>query len=120
VYRREGINPASGCLPVLIQIPIIWSLYNVLTTILRENGQEALNHLNSVVYFDFLKITAAWDPTFFGMPLSVIPRDVFSSQPLYILVAVVTAASQLLLSRMMMPASAPVKKARKSKNGPDD
>lgn len=30
LYRKEKINPASGCLPVLIQIPIFFSLYKVL------------------------------------------------------------------------------------------
>lgn len=30
LYRKEKINPAAGCLPVLIQIPIFFSLYKVL------------------------------------------------------------------------------------------
>ena len=30
MYKREGINPLGGCLPVLMQIPIFVALYNVL------------------------------------------------------------------------------------------
>ncbi len=30
LYKREKINPASGCLPLFIQIPIFFSLYKVL------------------------------------------------------------------------------------------
>jgi len=30
LYKREKVNPASGCLPILIQIPIFFSLYKVL------------------------------------------------------------------------------------------
>ena len=30
LYRKEKINPASGCLPILIQIPVFFSLYKVL------------------------------------------------------------------------------------------
>lgn len=30
LYRREKINPASGCLPLFIQIPVFFSLYKVL------------------------------------------------------------------------------------------
>lgn len=30
LYKREKINPASGCLPMFIQIPIFFSLYKVL------------------------------------------------------------------------------------------
>jgi YidC/Oxa1 family membrane protein insertase len=30
LYKREKINPASGCLPLFIQIPVFFSLYKVL------------------------------------------------------------------------------------------
>lgn len=30
LYKKEKINPASGCLPILIQIPVFFSLYKVL------------------------------------------------------------------------------------------
>ena len=30
MYRREKINPAAGCLPMFIQIPVFFSLYKVL------------------------------------------------------------------------------------------
>ncbi len=31
LYQREKINPLMGCLPLLIQIPLLYSLYKVLT-----------------------------------------------------------------------------------------
>lgn len=30
LYKKEGANPASGCLPILMQIPIFFSLYKVI------------------------------------------------------------------------------------------
>ncbi|NHN87852.1 membrane protein insertase YidC [Acetobacter conturbans] len=30
LYKKEGVNPASGCLPLLIQAPVFWCLYKVL------------------------------------------------------------------------------------------
>jgi YidC/Oxa1 family membrane protein insertase len=30
LYKREKVNPASGCLPIFIQIPVFYSLYRVL------------------------------------------------------------------------------------------
>lgn len=27
LYQEKGVNPASGCLPVFIQLPILWALY---------------------------------------------------------------------------------------------
>ena len=35
LYRREKINPASGCLPLFIQIPVFFSLYKVLNIALE-------------------------------------------------------------------------------------
>lgn len=31
LYQREKVNPLAGCLPILIQIPIMYALYKVLT-----------------------------------------------------------------------------------------
>ena len=30
LYKREKVNPASGCLPILLQIPIFFALYKVI------------------------------------------------------------------------------------------
>ncbi|MBP6986155.1 MAG: membrane protein insertase YidC [Alphaproteobacteria bacterium] len=29
LYKKEGVNPAAGCLPILIQIPVFFALYKV-------------------------------------------------------------------------------------------
>lgn len=31
LYQRENFNPASGCLPMLVQLPILFALYSVIT-----------------------------------------------------------------------------------------
>lgn len=111
IYKEHGVNPASGCLPLLIQIPVIWSLYHVLTGIVGANPQEAINKVNDVVYFDFLRITRPWDNHFFGLPLSQSPSDIFSTMPVVALaVPILTGAFQFILSKMMMPEVAPKKK----------
>jgi YidC/Oxa1 family membrane protein insertase len=32
VYRKNGVNPFGGCLPIVIQMPVWWALYTVLQT----------------------------------------------------------------------------------------
>jgi YidC/Oxa1 family membrane protein insertase len=32
VYKEAGVNPAGGCLPLLLQLPILWAFYNLLST----------------------------------------------------------------------------------------
>lgn len=30
LYKEEGVNPAGGCLPLLIQLPFLWAFYSML------------------------------------------------------------------------------------------
>jgi YidC/Oxa1 family membrane protein insertase len=32
LYRAEGVNPAGGCLPILVQLPIFFAFYQLLST----------------------------------------------------------------------------------------
>jgi YidC/Oxa1 family membrane protein insertase len=32
LYKQEGVNPAGGCLPLLVQLPIFLAFYNMLST----------------------------------------------------------------------------------------
>ena len=32
LYKKEGHNPMSGCLPLLIQLPLLWAMYNLFNT----------------------------------------------------------------------------------------
>ena len=29
LYKQEGVNPMGGCLPLLLQLPILWALYSL-------------------------------------------------------------------------------------------
>ncbi len=42
LYKREGANPVAGCLPILVQIPIFFSLYKVLFVTIEMRHQEFL------------------------------------------------------------------------------
>src|SRR5262245_14725853 len=44
LYRREGTNPLMGCLPMVIQIPVMWSLFHVLRY-LKPNRSDATKSL---------------------------------------------------------------------------
>ena len=32
LYKKEGVNPAGGCLPMLLQIPVLFAFYTLLST----------------------------------------------------------------------------------------
>ena len=55
MYKREGINPMGGCLPILVQIPVFISLYWVLLESVE------MRHAPFVLWLDNL---SAMDPYF--------------------------------------------------------
>lgn len=42
LYKEHKVNPLSGCLPILIQLPVIWSLYRVFINGVKMNSLEGL------------------------------------------------------------------------------
>ncbi|MCS7185182.1 MAG: membrane protein insertase YidC, partial [bacterium] len=40
LYAKEGVNPFGGCLPLLLQIPIFWALFTVLTNTYELRNAE--------------------------------------------------------------------------------
>lgn len=113
IYKEHNINPASGCLPLLIQFPILIGLYQVLTKIVEANSLQAIEKINKILYFPALHIDKPWDATFFGISLATSPSKLFSTVPLIILIPVLTAILQFLLSKMMIPESEKGKETKK-------
>lgn len=67
LYREEGVNPMSSCLPILIQMPIFWALFQVLSGVSRQPDM--------VLHGYFLQhnpelAQSLRDATFFGASLS--------------------------------------------------
>ncbi len=105
LYKEHGVNPAAGCLPLLVQLPLIWGLYNVLQNAVNANPIHVMKFVNSVAYAPFLKISHAWDPHFFGLPMAQAPSHLLSViGPLVLLVPILTGVFQFVQSKMMIPA----------------
>lgn len=48
LYKREKVNPAAGCLPILLQIPIFFSLYKVIFVTLELRHAPFFGWLNDL------------------------------------------------------------------------
>lgn len=104
LYKEHGVNPAAGCLPLVIQLPLIWGLYNVLQNAVNANASHVVTFVNKAAYFSALKIQQAWDPHFFGLPMAQSPSHLLSSiGPAIFLVPVLTGIFQFIQSKMMIP-----------------
>ncbi len=101
LYKEHGVNPLAGCLPSLLQLPIIWALYSVLTQIISLAPNTIVAKVNADIYFLQFKLTSPWDQHFFGLPLGQNPSHLFAAMPLIMLVPVLTGVFQLIQSKMM-------------------
>lgn len=54
LYKKEKINPAAGCLPLLIQIPVFFSLYKVIFISIE---------MRHAPFYGWIKDLSAQDPT---------------------------------------------------------
>ncbi len=66
LYKREKVNPLSGCLPILIQIPFFFAIYKMLFISLEMRHQP---------FFGWIKDLSAQDPTSIFNIFGLIPWD---------------------------------------------
>jgi YidC/Oxa1 family membrane protein insertase len=104
LYKVEGVNPAGGCLPLLIQMPILFAFYRLLSTSVD---------LHNAAWMLWIRDLSAQDPYFilplvmgatqfaqvFYAPQSGDPaqRRLFLLMPLFMLVFFLSAPSGLVL-----------------------
>jgi len=67
LYKKEKVNPASGCLPILVQIPIFFALYKVLFITIE---------MRHAPFFGWIKDLSAPDPTSIFNLFGLIPWEV--------------------------------------------
>ncbi len=91
-YKEKGINPLSGCLPLLIQLPVIFILYRVFIVGLGDFRPDLL--------YSFTPHLDAINTNFFGINLSNPDRFVLP---------IIAAGLQFLQSRHMMLLNPPSK-----------
>jgi YidC/Oxa1 family membrane protein insertase len=66
LFKREKVNPASGCLPVIVQIPVFFSLYKVLVVTIE---------MRHAPFFGWIRDLSAPDPTNVFNLFGLLPFD---------------------------------------------
>jgi YidC/Oxa1 family membrane protein insertase len=72
LYKREKVNPASGCLPMIVQIPVFFALYKVLFVTIE---------MRHAPFFGWIHDLSARDPTTVWNLFGLIPWDPFTVIP---------------------------------------
>ncbi len=73
LYKREGANPLSGCLPILVQIPVFFALYKVLLTNIE---------MRHAPFFGWIQDLSAPDPTSWINGFGLLPWSVPELDPI--------------------------------------
>ena len=79
LYKREKINPVSGCLPMLIQIPVFFSLYKVLFVTIE---------MRHAPFFGWIHDLSAPDPTCFINLFGLLPFAIPHWLPAFLLIGI--------------------------------
>ena len=67
LYRREKVNPLSGCFPILLQIPFFFAIYKMLFVTIEMRHQP---------FFGWINDLSERDPTSIFNAFGLIPFDV--------------------------------------------
>ncbi len=86
LYKKEQVNPFSGCLPILIQLPILIALFRVLKGGL---GAEQFSNL-----YNFVSIPRHINPSFLGL-IDLTESNIF--------IALFAGVFQFIQTKMITP-----------------
>jgi YidC/Oxa1 family membrane protein insertase len=130
LYKERGVNPASGCLPILLQLPLLLIVYSVISQGLTNPDPTAMLTVFGVQVVDVQCVnglgTADYNPYIPCVDTTVAwlgDMDVSKPQVLFPLpliggfsiLAFVAAALQFVQSRITMPPSDPAYQDQNSK-----
>ncbi|PIS08883.1 hypothetical protein COT75_04320 [Candidatus Beckwithbacteria bacterium CG10_big_fil_rev_8_21_14_0_10_34_10] len=129
LYKRHGLNPASGCLPQIIQIIILIALFQAFNQVLRADG-EIIQKLNEVLY-PILRLGKSTQINTRFLYLELTQPDLFKFTAINIfgfkleafpgLFLIGSAVAQFISSYLMMPSNKAAEiKAKKTKEKNDD
>jgi len=92
LYKREKVNPISGCLPIFVQIPVFFSIYKVLYVTIE---------MRHAPFFGWIKDLSAPDPTSIFNLFGLVPI----SLPSFLMIGVwpIIMALTMFLQQKMSP-----------------
>lgn len=121
LYRQHGANPAAGCLPMIVQLLILFALYQAFAQVLYTNGPEIINKLNEILY-PFLRLSSETKINLSFFYLNLAKPDIvrLAGLPLPGIFLLLAALTQFLSSKMMVPAVRVAQKESQKTEGKTD
>ena len=110
LYQEAGVNPLSGCLPLVIQMPILFGLYSALVAIgpsLTDASFFWIPNLGFPQYTQGLSwISQLWQAgTSVPPELAQLDRSGYSLLVAYLILPVLLVVTQFVMQKWMTPAT---------------
>jgi YidC/Oxa1 family membrane protein insertase len=106
LYKKSGINPASGCLPRILQILVLIALFNAFNLVLNTPSGEIVSKLNPLLYANN-KLSPGDEISVWFYNINLVKPDLISIPGskfgLPGIIVLLAALVQFLSSKMMMP-----------------
>jgi YidC/Oxa1 family membrane protein insertase len=101
LYKKEKVNPISGCLPIIVQIPVFFALYKVLFVSIE---------MRHAPFFGWIRDLSAPDPTTLFNLFGLIPWD----PPAFLMIGIwpLLMGATMLLQTKLNPQPADPMQAR--------
>ena len=71
LYKKEGVNPAAGCLPMVVQIPVFFALYKVLFVTIEMRHAPFYGWVNDLSARDPLGLLTGFGLIDWNVPLAL-------------------------------------------------
>lgn len=104
LYKAEGVNPAGGCLPMLLQLPILFAFFNLLTAAVELRNASWILWIRDLSQFDpfyvlplVMTFTQFIQTRMTPMTGDPMQRRMFQLMPLFMLFFFVWSPSGLVL-----------------------
>jgi YidC/Oxa1 family membrane protein insertase len=104
LYRARGINPLGGCLPMLVQFPILFALIPSITYAIGSTPLSILNLSKSLYTFQDVASLVPLNSTFLGIDLGLPERTLILGFSIPVL-ALTAAITTFLQTKLTMPPS---------------
>ncbi|NDJ85841.1 MAG: membrane protein insertase YidC [Chloroflexi bacterium] len=109
MYRENGVNPFAGCLPLLIQLPILFGLWRAIIATLASSPEQLLE-LQDRLLISGLDHLVPMNNTFLWLNLAL--PDPYFVLPVFVVI------TTYIQQKMLMPL--PEKKDQRKSNEPPD
>jgi YidC/Oxa1 family membrane protein insertase len=134
LYKQKGVNPASGCLPMLLTLPVLFAFYAMLSVAIELRGAPFLGWIKDLSARDplyitpfFMGATMLWQTWLTPSTADPMQKRIFMLMPIVFTITFLTMPAglvlywsvsnlmaigqQLLTNRLLGPAAPPARPA---------